>query len=288
MDGATAGRSATSPASSSPTTSRPGRTRRSTRSSPTAWPARSSRPRQAAGDKVVGLHGASVMQQALPLGLVDEIRVHVIPVLLGGGTPLFATLDSAISLERTRGGDPGRDAPGIPRGAVVASDVDARRSPGATTFVRTLDQSRVRVNARRPCFPPPQGQGRRRARRLGAGAAERAAPLWTTASGGVVQAPRVGHSADWLACPSRANGALRTCFERAVLNRRLACMSGREGNDPGARRSLGCGQRRRSKRMGPYSRPVHCPQRLFPIPDRSRRGDERRAVREPDALLPTS
>ena len=58
--------------------------------------------KQAAGDGVVGLHGASVMQQALPLGLVDEIRVHVIPVLLGAGTPLFATLDSAISLERTQ------------------------------------------------------------------------------------------------------------------------------------------------------------------------------------------
>lgn len=54
-----------------------------------------------AGEKTVGLHGATVMQQALPLGLVDEIRVHVIPVLLGGGTPLFATLDSAIRLERT-------------------------------------------------------------------------------------------------------------------------------------------------------------------------------------------
>ncbi len=53
-----------------------------------------------AGDKVVGLHGATVMQQALPLGLVDEIRVHVIPVLLGGGTPLFSRLDSSITLER--------------------------------------------------------------------------------------------------------------------------------------------------------------------------------------------
>jgi dihydrofolate reductase len=53
-----------------------------------------------AGDKVVGLHGATVMQQALPLGLVDEIRVHVIPVLLGGGTPLFGTLHSSITLER--------------------------------------------------------------------------------------------------------------------------------------------------------------------------------------------
>jgi hypothetical protein len=26
--------------------------------------------------------------------------VHVIPVLLGGGTPLFSTLDSSITLER--------------------------------------------------------------------------------------------------------------------------------------------------------------------------------------------
>ena len=56
--------------------------------------------KSAAGDKVVGLHGATVMQQALPLGLVDEIRVHVIPVLLGGGTPLFSTLDSSITLGR--------------------------------------------------------------------------------------------------------------------------------------------------------------------------------------------
>jgi dihydrofolate reductase len=56
----------------------------------------------AAGDKVVGLHGATIMQQALPLGLVDEIRVHVIPVLLGGGTPLFGALDASITLERTQ------------------------------------------------------------------------------------------------------------------------------------------------------------------------------------------
>lgn len=58
--------------------------------------------KQTAGDKKVSLFGPTVMQQALPLGLVDEIRVHVIPVLLGGGTPLFAALDSTISLERTQ------------------------------------------------------------------------------------------------------------------------------------------------------------------------------------------
>ena len=51
----------------------------------------------AAGDKDVGLHGATVMQQGLPLGLVDEIHLHVVPVLLGGGTPLFGSLDAAIT-----------------------------------------------------------------------------------------------------------------------------------------------------------------------------------------------
>jgi dihydrofolate reductase len=58
--------------------------------------------KRAAGEKVVGLHGATVMQQALPLGLVDEIRVHVMPILLGGGTPLFGSLDSSMTLERTQ------------------------------------------------------------------------------------------------------------------------------------------------------------------------------------------
>jgi dihydrofolate reductase len=57
--------------------------------------------KETAGEKAVGLHGATVMQQALPLGLVDEIHVHIVPVLLGGGTPLFGALDSSIGLERT-------------------------------------------------------------------------------------------------------------------------------------------------------------------------------------------
>jgi dihydrofolate reductase len=56
---------------------------------------------QVAGDKEVHLFGATIMQQALPLGLVDEIRVHLMPILLGGGTRLFAGLESAIRLERT-------------------------------------------------------------------------------------------------------------------------------------------------------------------------------------------
>lgn len=58
--------------------------------------------RSVAGDGTVSLFGATVMQQALPLGLVDEIHVHVIDVLLGAGTPLFGALEAAVRLERTR------------------------------------------------------------------------------------------------------------------------------------------------------------------------------------------
>jgi len=56
---------------------------------------------RAAGNKLVYLFGATVMQQALPVGLVDEIHLHVVASLIGAGTPLFGTLDTGITLERT-------------------------------------------------------------------------------------------------------------------------------------------------------------------------------------------
>jgi len=46
--------------------------------------------RDAAGDKdVLVAGGANAIQQYVRAGLVDEIQVHVVPVLLGGGTRLF-------------------------------------------------------------------------------------------------------------------------------------------------------------------------------------------------------
>jgi dihydrofolate reductase len=56
--------------------------------------------RRAAGDKVVYLFGATVLQQALPLGQVDEVHLHVVATLIGAGTPLFGALGTAIPLER--------------------------------------------------------------------------------------------------------------------------------------------------------------------------------------------
>ncbi len=56
--------------------------------------------KQAAEEKIVYLFGATVLQQALPVDLVDEIQVHVVATLIGSGTALFGALDTAIPLER--------------------------------------------------------------------------------------------------------------------------------------------------------------------------------------------
>jgi dihydrofolate reductase len=53
-----------------------------------------------AGGKDVSLLGGSISRQCLKLGLVDEIQLHVVPVLLGAGIPLFGGLGQRINLER--------------------------------------------------------------------------------------------------------------------------------------------------------------------------------------------
>lgn len=56
--------------------------------------------KDAAGDKAVSLLGGSIARQALKLGLVDEVHLHVVPMLLGNGISLFAGLGERIRLER--------------------------------------------------------------------------------------------------------------------------------------------------------------------------------------------
>jgi dihydrofolate reductase len=59
--------------------------------------------RAAAGEKDVYVGGgASVIQQYLNAGLVDELQVHVVPALLGGGVRLFDGLDEPVEVEATR------------------------------------------------------------------------------------------------------------------------------------------------------------------------------------------
>jgi dihydrofolate reductase len=58
----------------------------------------------AAGGKDVHLGGgASVAQQYLTAGLMDELQLHVVPIFLGGGARLFDNLSAAaVGLECTR------------------------------------------------------------------------------------------------------------------------------------------------------------------------------------------
>ncbi|WP_331755371.1 dihydrofolate reductase family protein (plasmid) [Streptomyces sp. NBC_00846] len=57
----------------------------------------------AQGKNVAVMGGGQVIAAALAAGVLDELRLHVVPVLLGGGRPLFAEpMDPAIALETTR------------------------------------------------------------------------------------------------------------------------------------------------------------------------------------------
>ena len=48
--------------------------------------------RAAAGDRdVVVMGGGDVIRQSVESGLADELRIHLAPVILGGGTPLFGS-----------------------------------------------------------------------------------------------------------------------------------------------------------------------------------------------------
>ena len=56
----------------------------------------------AAGDRNVLVHGAYTAQRALEAGVLDELQIHQIPVLFGGGRRLFEMLPSRVELEIVR------------------------------------------------------------------------------------------------------------------------------------------------------------------------------------------
>ena len=59
--------------------------------------------KEAAGAKDVLVHGAGVARLALAAGVLDELELHVVPVLFGQGRRLFDGLTAEqIELERTR------------------------------------------------------------------------------------------------------------------------------------------------------------------------------------------
>ena len=66
--------------------------------------------RDAAGERDIGISGgASVARQCLAAGLVDELQLHVVPVLLGRGERLFDETLPPLELEQTSA----VEAPGV-------------------------------------------------------------------------------------------------------------------------------------------------------------------------------
>jgi dihydrofolate reductase len=64
----------------------------------------------AAGDKDITIAGgASAINQYLAAGVVDEIELHVVPLMLGGGARLFDGVGPELELERIRA----VEAPGV-------------------------------------------------------------------------------------------------------------------------------------------------------------------------------
>ena len=58
------------------------------------------RAREVAGDRNISVMGADVGGQLLRAGVVDEVSVHLVPVLFGSGTPLVRDLgDEHVTLE---------------------------------------------------------------------------------------------------------------------------------------------------------------------------------------------
>ncbi len=55
----------------------------------------------AAGDRFMASHGAAVSQEFLRAGLVDEIQLHLAPMVLGGGVRLFDGV-GRLDLQQTR------------------------------------------------------------------------------------------------------------------------------------------------------------------------------------------
>jgi dihydrofolate reductase len=87
------------------------------------------RAKQAAGDKDVLVLGADVARQLLKAGLLDEVRIHLVPLLMREGTPLFA----GERAELIPAGKPvtgSRDPSALPRHQAVAP----RRCQFSSTF----------------------------------------------------------------------------------------------------------------------------------------------------------
>jgi dihydrofolate reductase len=93
----------------------------------------------AAGKDVVIGGGASAIDQYLAAGLVDELELHIVPLVLGGGARLFEGVGPGLELEQLRRGQQGDTKVTAARGrqstaweGVAPRLTDARQALAAT------------------------------------------------------------------------------------------------------------------------------------------------------------
>ena len=75
--------------------------------------------KEAAGDADVMVHGADLAQSLLRARVLDELEIHLIPLLLGEGRRLFDGEPSTLELTRVIDA-PGRHPPALPGGGMSA------------------------------------------------------------------------------------------------------------------------------------------------------------------------
>jgi len=85
-----------------------------------------------AGDRDIGLQGGQTTVAAIEAGLLEEVIVHQVPILLGGGTPLFPRSSPARELSRVEV----IAAPGVThlhyRAPALTTTIDRRDHAGAS------------------------------------------------------------------------------------------------------------------------------------------------------------
>ena len=101
------------------------------------WP----RPSEAAGEKNVLVHGAGIAQLALAAGVLDEIEIHLVPVLFGQGRRLFDDLGRRAHRAGAHPGPRGRTASPT---CTTASGAERRREGRDTSGPGLRHPGRVR------------------------------------------------------------------------------------------------------------------------------------------------
>jgi hypothetical protein len=100
-----------------------------------------------AGDKDVGVIGASLVQQCIRARLIDEIHLDLVPVLLGGGVRLF---DHLGTVPTRKAGQPARRLHRVLLSVLLGGEgVAARRVHGLVLLLVQVAELRAVGDPRR-------------------------------------------------------------------------------------------------------------------------------------------